>query len=236
LASLNHPFKPGDIGELTSARAVARNLLEIGGGGADILEVGYAKKQGGTLVDLLAVWDTLSRNGLFLTANGVSDDHTGQDWASQANRFYTVAWATRKTEAALLAALAAGRGYVGFLGGFGGTVDMDLDGEVRMGQVAVNSAAGRDLNVRVTGLPDGGAVQLVRGVVDPRGTADPTPNTTVRTLKADTTSVPLDTGEDCFHRLQVVDGSGVVVAFGQPIWTFRGTASTPIPAARRTTA
>jgi hypothetical protein len=233
LASINHPFKPGDVGQLGSPEAVAANILQIRGGGADMLEVGYADKQGGDLAGHLAVWDTLSRNALFLTANGVSDDHTGQDWATQTNRFYTAAWAARKTEAALLAALRAGRGYVGFLGGFAGTVDMDLDGEVRMGQIAATSPSRRTLNVRVTAPPLGGAVELVRGVVDPRGAADPRPNTTVRTLDADVTSVQVDTGDDCFHRLQVVDSAGAVVAFGQPIWTFRGAPPTTVPAARR---
>lgn len=232
LASINHPFKPGDTGQLATARDVAVDLLSIGAGGADILEVGYANRYGGDLAEHLAVWDTLSRNALFLTANGVSDDHTGQGWAAQANRFYTATWAGAKQERPLLDALAAGRSYVGFLGGFTGTVDMDLDGTVRMGQVSANSPARRTLHARVSTVPSGGAVQLVRGVVDRAGQGSPTPNTTVRTIDH-TRPVELSTGEDCFHRLQVVNSAGAVVAFGQPIWTFRGASPTPVPAGRR---
>ncbi len=234
LASINHPFKPGDSGTLPTATAVATDLLRIGAGGADLMEVGFANKYGGNLVEHLAVWDTLSRNGLYLTGNGVSDDHTGQNWASQANRFYTVAWAVAKTEPSLLTALAAGRTYVGKLGGFTGTIDMDLDGSVGMGQVSVdNTSATRTLNLQVTNVPTGGAVQVVRGVVDPRGTADPTPNVTVQTLAANSTTHLADTTDDCFHRLQVVDRAGSVVAFGQPIWSYAGVSPTAVPAPRQ---
>ena len=41
------------------------------------------------------MWDALSRNGLFVTGNGVSDDHSGQGWAEQPNRYYTATWAAR---------------------------------------------------------------------------------------------------------------------------------------------
>jgi hypothetical protein len=87
VASINHPFKPGDVGQLPTVAAVARDLLSIGAGGADMIEIGYASKHGADLSEHLDVWDTLSRNGLFLTANGVSDDHSGQGWATQRNRF-----------------------------------------------------------------------------------------------------------------------------------------------------
>jgi hypothetical protein len=45
--------------------------------------------------------------------------------------------------------------------------------------------------------------------------------------------VRIDTAQDCFHRLQVVDAAGAVVAFGRPIRTYRGTPATTVPAACR---
>ena len=56
---------------------------------------------------------------------------------------------------------------------------MALDGTIPMGSVVVGPAQSRTLRIDVTGLPDGGAVQLVRGVVDRAGQADPRPGTTV---------------------------------------------------------
>jgi hypothetical protein len=236
LASINHPFKPGDSGGTVTQQSVASSLLANGAGGADILEVGYADKKG-DLTQHLGVWDTLSRNALFLTANGVSDDHSGQNWAGQKNRFYTVAWAQARSEAALLDSLARGRGYVGF----GGTIDMVVDDAVPMGAVSVSPATTRALRIDVSGLPVGGTVQVVRGDVDMAGTGDPNPGSSVvRTLGTDDLAagrvITIDTGDDCFHRLQVTDSAGAVVGFGQPIWVLKETPPNGIPEKRRTTA
>lgn len=239
LASINHPFKPGDTGSGATAAAVATDLLAIRAGGADILEVGYANAHGGDLAEHLAVWDTLSRNSIFLTGNGVSDDHSGTNWAGQKNRFYTAAWAGALDETTLVDSLARGRGYVGFLGGFGGTIDMSVDGAVPMGSVSISELTSRTLRVDVTGIPTGGAVQVVRGTVDNAGTGTPYPNSTVtRTLgEADLGSsnlLEVDTSEDCFHRLEVINSAGAVVGFGQPIWVLKSEPTTGIPEKRRT--
>jgi hypothetical protein len=238
LASINHPFQPGDSSGAVTQQSVARNLIGNRAGGADILEVGYAVR-GGSLAQHLGVWDALSRNAVFLTGNGVSDDHSGINWAGQKNRFYTGAWSGSRDEPGLLGALAAGRNFVGFLGGFGGTIDMSVDAAVPMGAVSVSSLPGRSLQIDVTGLPTGGAVQVLRGHVDKAGATTPDPNTTVvATLGASdlaTSNVlPIDTTVDCFHRLQVINSAGDVVAFGQPIWVLKNEPSTGIPAARRT--
>lgn len=225
LASINHPFQAGDSGGQGTVAGVARDLLAIGAAGADMIEIGYANRYGGDLAEHLAVWDTLSRNGLVLTANGVSDDHTGQNWAGQVNRFYTAAWAAARTEADLLDALGRGRGYVGHLGSFGGTIDMLVDGTAPMGSVVVGPPRDRTLRMDATGLPTGGAVQLVRGIVDHAGVGTPAPNSAVvatrgATALANDPEWILPAGDDCFVRLQVVNASGAVVAFGQPIWAF----------------
>ena len=211
---------------------MARYLLTIGGAGADILEVGYGSLS--LLADHVAVWDTLARNGLFLTANGASDDHSGEDWARQEGRFYTGTWAAGLTERNLLDALARGRAYVGYLGSFRGTIDMTLDSVVPMGAVSVGPQTSRDLRIDVTDLPDGGAVEVLRGVVDHAGTGDPNPNVAVVTRLgardlSSSSDVAIDTGEDCFVRLQVIDRTGAVVAFGQPIWTLKAPPPDGVP-------
>jgi hypothetical protein len=245
LACINHPFKPGDTGGLTTASAVARDLLLIGAGGADMLEVGFTARDGKGIADYLAVWDTLNRNALFLTANGTSDDHTGTGWANLANRYYTGAWAAALDEASLLRSLAAGSAYVGRLGGFSGTIDMAMDspatgGTVPMGAVSVSAETRRSLRIDVTALPANGGVQVVRGHVDRAGALDATATSAVvATLNATDLAasnlLAVDTTDECFVRLQVLDGAGAVVGFGQPIWVLKTDPGT-VPLARQTTA
>jgi hypothetical protein len=236
LISINHPFKPGDGDSGITAQGVAAGLISTGLHGADMLEVGYTSKgTNGTLAAHLAAWDAVSRNGLFVTGNGVSDDHTGQNWAKQSNRFWTGAWTATLSEAALLDAFRAGRSYVGLLGAFAGAIEMAVDG-APMGSGLVGSATSRTLDVAVSGLPTGAGVQVLRGDVDYAGTASPTPNTTVlRTLGANETSLTVDTGDDCFVRLQVVNSSGAVIGFGQPTWALHSPPATGVPAARLVT-
>ncbi len=234
LASINHPSAQGTA-TTTAAQAIALNLLAVQAGGADILEVGYGAPAG--LVDHLAVWDTLSRNAVFLTGNGASDDHSGQNWADQPSRYYTGVWTGMLSEDDLLAGLARGRVFVGYLGSFSGSIDMTVDYGVPMGAVAVSTRNSRTLHIDVTNLPPRGAVQVVRGDVDFAGTSDPNPNASVlRTLGARdlsrSSTLAIDTSENCFHRLQVVDSAGNVVAFGQPTWTMRKTPTGGIPPPR----
>jgi hypothetical protein len=240
IVSINHPFKPGDTGGNGTPESIAAGLLAIGAGGADLIEAGYAAKQGADLAQHIAVWDTLSRNGLFLTGNGASDDHSGQNWAGQANRFYTAAWTRDRAEGAFVQALGAGRCYVGHLNSFGGTIDMTLDDTAPMGAVVVGSPVDRTLRLEVTGVPLGGAVQLVRGEVDYAGTGTPRPNTRVLTSRTadqleSNPEIALTDTEDAFVRAQVVNSSGAVVAFGQPIWMIREEPDTGVPIGRRVT-
>jgi hypothetical protein len=225
LASISHPDVAAT--KLLTQRTAA-DMIEVGFGGGGPADIGRQ----------LALWDTLSRNGLFLTGNGAADDHSGQGWETQGNRYYTAAWTREVSQPALLDAFGRGRVYVGYLGSFGGTLDMSLDGSVPMGSVVVGPRRARTLRIDVTGLPDGGAVELVRGPVDRPGTGDPTPGTTVvRSLGAADLSrsdeVSLDVDGDCFHRLQVTDRNGGVVAYGQPIWLLSEQLARGVPERRR---
>ena len=115
---------------------------------------------------------------------------------------------------------------------------MTLDSVVPMGAVSVGPQTSRDLRIDVTDLPDGGAVEVLRGVVDYAGTGDPNPNVAVVTRLgardlSSSSDVAIDTGEDCFVRLQVIDRTGAVVAFGQPIWTLKAPPPDGVPTPRR---
>jgi len=233
-----HIHRSGGLASINHPSITAAGLLAMNGGGADLIEVGYGHSGPAAIQGQLDKWDTLSRNGLFLTGNGASDDHTGQGWEKEGNRYYAAAWAGRLAQPELLDALGRGRTFTGYLGSFAGTIDMTVDDTVPMGSVVVAPAKARTLRLDVTGIPDGGAVHLVRGVVDHAGTADPTPGTTVvkslaATDLARTPSLPLDVSGDCFHRVQVTDRDGAVVAYGQPIWLLGAPPAGGVPSRRR---
>lgn len=100
--------------------------------------------------------------------------------------------------------------------------------------------ARRPVRGRGRGLPTGAVAQVLRGVVDNAGTADPTPNTAVvatlsaTDLAAGVAAVPVDTTAPSFFRTQVVDGStGDILAFGQPIWSLPSAPPNGVPPARQ---
>jgi len=109
--------------------------------------------------------------------------------------------------------------------------------DVPMGGVKVGGATSPTLRIDASGVPSGGAVQVVRGVVDYAGTATPTPNTTVLASKSASAlgskaDLTVDAGEESFVRLQVVDRDGAIVAFGQPTWLLRKVPPHGVPKAR----
>lgn len=240
IASINHPFGTSDFGGAPmTVAAVAGGLIGNRAYGAELLEVGYQLRAGANTRQHMAVWDACSRNSLFLTGNGVSDDHSGELWATQTNRYYTALWSGALDEPSLQSALAAGRAYVGYLGSFGGALDCHL-GTAPMGAVEVSPLSSRSYRVELSRLPAGAIAQVVRGVVDNAGTADPAPNTAVvatltgTDLAAGSATVPIDTSVPCFVRTQVVNAStGAIHAFGNPNWSLKTIPAGGIPALRR---
>jgi hypothetical protein len=241
LASFNHPFgvEPGG-GPLPVAdqeaqrRTVAAKLIGNRAFDADLLEAGYRQRGGVTIERHISVWDACSRNGIFLTGNGVSDNHAGQGWASETNNFLTWAWAAGSTESDLLAALRAGRCYFGDLRRFRGTLDLAVDQTCPMGSVSISQQLSRSLTIKATSIPTGGVVRLVQGVVDYEG---PDPGTTSRSFPASDFSggartVRLDTATSSFARVEVLDSAGLLVACSNPVWLLRETPPQGIPPPR----
>ena len=118
LASYNHPFGTAHPAELPPAEqdalraAVAKTVLADRAMGCDILEVGYPSRGGVDLDRHSQLWDVCSRNAMFLTGTGVSDDHSGQDWLGQESNFVTWAHARSRDLGDLLPSLAAGTGLL----------------------------------------------------------------------------------------------------------------------------
>jgi hypothetical protein len=220
--------------------ALAAQLLPLRACGADIMEVGYPRRQGVDLAHHVALWDIMSRNGIFLTGNGVSDDHAGVDWANPptVTTWTTSAWADAKDVDTLLAALRAGRVWCQSLTGFRGGLDLMVDGSCPMGSVSVSKSTTRQVEVTGIAVPDGGSLSLVQGAVDYAGTAAPRAN--VRTvgkvaagdLGSGRAKLSLDTRDSCFVRTEVRDAHGEVVALSNPVWLLREAPPRPVPDAR----
>ncbi|MFL6181683.1 MAG: hypothetical protein ACJ73J_05190 [Actinomycetes bacterium] len=244
LVSYNHPYgySAGALLSQTQQDAnrasVASTLLGNRAIGVDVLEVGYKSRAGMDLAHHVGLWDILSRNALFLTGNGVTDDHSGTNWLNQTNNWVTSVWAPNKSLAALLAAIRAGRAWTSSLSGFRGQLDVVADGVVPMGSVSVSQVNQRQLNLMATGVPTGGSLRVVRGTVDYAGTADPTPSTqVVATYSADqlvggSVNLAVDTSVSRFVRTEVRNSSGTTVAVSNPVWLLRQQPPNGIPAAR----
>jgi hypothetical protein len=248
LVSYNHPFGYGAGPELPLKQQdralpkVARLLLPTGkrpaAFGADLLEVGYPLRNGVNLAHHVALWDVMSRNGVFLTGNGTSDDHYGEDWLGIVNNWVTSTWAASTAEADLLASLAAGRAWCGSLPDFRGSLDLLVDGSCPMGSVSVSRLSSRQLVATATQLPAGASLQVLQGTVDHAGTADPTANTRVVAsygagdVGGGSVGTSIDTSQHSFVRTQVLNRAGRVIGLSNPVWLLRSTPTLGIPTAR----
>ncbi len=243
LISYNHPFGYA-IGPLLSAarqtamrRQVFTDMQAVGRFGADILEVGYNVRGHVDCPTHLALWDTFSRNGDFLTGNGVSDDHSGQGWKTRKNGFATGLWATSTSQAALVHALAAGRAYAAHAGHWPGALDLLVDESVPMGAVSVSHRTSRTVAVWATELPPGSAVQVIGGPVDYANHLDPgtwvVETLTPESFSRNVATVVVDTSKSRFFRAQVLNRRGRVLGTSNPVWLLRATPPGGIPRARR---
>lgn len=244
LASLNHPFGTGSGPGL--APSTQRSLMQRLGAslitnkalGTDLLEVGYHRRAGVDIAQHIGLWDICSRNGIFLTGTGVTDDHFCTGWTGVNNDWITSAWATSTSEPALLSALQAGRGWSTSLSRFRGTLDLAADGGHPMGSVSVASSTRRTVTVMATDLPVGGNLEVIQGHVDYAGPARPQPgNRTVahytpQELRRGSLSLPVDTNESSFVRTVVHDATDRIVGLSNPIWLLRDPPPTGIPSRR----
>jgi hypothetical protein len=248
LASYNHPYGYGDpkplpVGEQDALLAqVARALLPTktrrAALGADLLEVGYILRQGVDLAHHVALWDVMSRNAVFLTGNGSTDDHFGSDWLGIKNNWITSTWATSTSERALLASLAAGRAWCGSLSHYRGSLDLLVDGSCPMGSVSVSRVTARNLVATATAIPAGGSLEVLQGAVDYAGAADPAASTVVigsypaSRLARGPVAQRLDTSQDSFVRTQVLSAEGKVIGLSNPVWLLRRPPPDGIPPRR----
>ncbi len=243
LASYNHPFGVNDRAPRSAAdqtalrRKTATRLIRTRAEGCDLIEVGYRMRGGVTLANHVALLDALARNGVFVTASGVSDNHGGEPWDQQRWNFLTWAWAQGTGQAGLLRALR--RGEVFFADqAFRGAVDLTVDGACPMGSVSVSTDSTRRLTVLATDVPAGGAVQVIQGRVDYAGPNNPDPMNSVQTLPRSnfaigSHSLTVDNTTSSYVRVVVLDDRGAEMALSNPVWLLRQQPPDRIPRARR---
>ncbi|MFZ0324871.1 MAG: hypothetical protein WAN48_12175 [Actinomycetes bacterium] len=241
--SWNHPFGYNGGPLLSSTERAAKRrtvydqLRAVDVYGADILEVGYTLRGNVDTNSHLALWDTFSRHGRFLTGNGTSDDHSGLTWKSMGNGFVTGVWASSAADPDIVSALSSGRAYLSHCGRWvDGELDMLVDDVVPMGKASVSSAATRQLKVYISNLPTGGRVEIVSGPVDSSTARDPGMKV-LKTLTASSfvqgvASLPVSTTTSTFVRATVKRADGTVIGSGNPIWLLRQAPPGGIPAAR----
>ena len=178
----------------------------------------------------LALWDTFSRHARWLTGNGVSDDHSGQDWRNLNNGHLTGLWAASTSEADLATALRSGRAFSFHAGRVPGLqLDTLVDDARADGQ-------GRRLGAGARGRSPCGRPACRPAPRWSSSAARSTSPTTIPGRRSWTAGRrprsgppapsrrPVDTASSCFVRPQV-RRDGALVATGNPTWLLPGAAA-----------
>lgn len=221
LASYNHPLGG-------SKEATAEHMVTTAALGTDILEIAYGDQA--TLGSMLHVFDACARNLVFVTGNGVSDDHSGTDWYGAAKNWITKVWAASVELPDLQNALSAGRAWCYKPDGWGGALQVQAAGVPAMGGVAVTRQRAVPVTVLATDLPKDGSLEIITGRAD-RAAAAPAVESTV----ARGGEHSFDVAPGNYVRAMVRDGSGRIVGVGNPVWLLREPPPGGVPRARRLT-
>lgn len=223
LASYNHPLRgsPSDLG---------RELVETHNLGADLLEVGCPQN-----VDSVTyAYDVAARNGVYVTATGVSDDHTGEDWLGRKARWVTTAWAGSTDAPELVDALGAGRVWFSDPLAWRGTMQISAQGKRAMGGVLVTPAAQVPMKVSAEDLPADSTLELITGEADFAGPSVPEPAiTTVRIPAAQVrrgrVRLDFEPGAGRYLRVAVRNSAEEIIGFSNPTWVFPSTPPGGVP-------
>ncbi len=220
LASYNHPL--GRSPQETAAHMVATKAL-----GADILEVAYG---GPSIVDgMLQVLDACARNLVLVTANGVTDDHSGTDWyADGKSNWITRMWARSAELPDLQDALRAGRAWAYKPNGWNGALRTTAGDSPAMGTVVATGGRSVPVTVTATDLPKDGILEVVTGRADRRA-----PVPAIRAVRAVGGTHSADLAVGSYVRAVVRDATGRIVGVGNPTWCVPD--HTAVPAERRLT-
>jgi hypothetical protein len=211
--SLNHPLQ-GTSGPLD----LAHKIVTSRGNGADVIEVGTDM----TPKNLIRVFDIASRNAIFLTANGSTDDHKGTNWL-HGRRWLTRVWSPTKRRGDLCAALEAGRAWFYDPANWDGLLDLKVNGSTPMGGVLFTKRTSFDLAVRATDLPKGSTVAIVVGKCDLAGARHLAPvnhgrRVPARKFVGGRWSATIKRRGGVYVRASISTATGQLIGFSNPIW------------------
>jgi hypothetical protein len=214
VVALNHPTAGAD-----GPDDLARRLITTRGQGADLIEIGTGRDP----IIMGRVFDAASRNAVFLTANGTTDDHGGTDWMGPGRRWLTRVWAPTKRQPDLCAALKGGRAWFYDPLRWDGLLDLNAGGSTPMGHVTFTRHGVTDLGVLATDLPNGSHLRLVVGTCDLAGPRQVTPINRIvgvpaRQLRRGRMTLPIRVGVGVYVRAMVIAASGRIAGFSNPLW------------------
>lgn len=201
---------------------LAGRVLRNRAWGADGIEIGYPFRER-PLADFVTVWDALSRNGIWITGIGATDNHHVQPWDQRQNRWASWLRAADASAPALCQAVREGQVF------FGDPLRFDPNGDVMleeagraysMGDVVPIAPSNQHLHVHVDGGRAGDDVVLVANGV-PQGRRTFTGPSLDRTF-----TVWAKPGT--FVRLELRDPSDQIYLMSNPIY-FVDLATTPPP-------
>jgi hypothetical protein len=230
VVSLNHPMAGADGPE-----DLARRLITTHGQGADVIEIGTGRDP----FMMGRVFDAAARNGVFLTANGTTDDHQGTGWMSKRRRWLTRVWSPTQRQSDLAAALRGGRAWFYDPLRWGGLFDLNAAG-TPMGHVRFTDRGVVDVDVLATDLPAESHLRVLVGRCDLAGPGHLNPvNRAVvrpaRSMRRGRLTTPVRPGVGVYVRAVVVLASGRVGGFSNPLWILPEAKRTQVrvPASRR---
>jgi hypothetical protein len=219
VVSINHIFgtskapKGVDVDDPKSARAYEdkryHNLLAEKTYGADILEVGYPSRVL-PMASFLRVWDELSKEGVYIAADGVSDTHSSTGGWFNGNNFVTWIWARSKSVPDLVDGIRRGAMYFGNPVEYKGELRLTTDDGHQMGQIVVTQKPEHNIRISISKLPAGAQVRTVtNGVYGETFT-------TSSALFESTVKVPSAARE--FFRVEVYTADDRPLVFSNPIY------------------
>jgi hypothetical protein len=259
--SLNHAFgtgfynmwNPDETPEEQAVRHLyTKNLLiDVRAYGADLLEVGYRQRGGMQIEHFLDLWDALNGNSIWITGNGVSDTHGrgvhnligwGPDDGSLSttNNFVTWLYTEALSEAGFVKAMKRGRAYFGDPYRWQGTLDLRSTDGFRMGQVVFTDRGQHELVAEVANVPGDVQVRLLQAEIRE---VPPGEYPTVNYLRDEilsgsvvgntfTDTLSIDTALSSLVRIEVYDGAGEEMVYGNPLCFVRTPPARGIPPER----
>lgn len=217
LASWNHPL--GLMYGPETKEELAAIMLATHALGTDVVEIGNNPD----IDDMLWVWDVAAANGIFFTGNGVSDDHTAENWIDQKNSYLTHVWAPSVELPDVLGALRSGRSWFSSAT-WRGSFDLELGGQPAMGGVLADADRSVPLVVHASDLPADSTLEVITGVVGRTGPDRMSPELSSRTVPVAELpragfALDLDPGSTGrYARAQIRDRQGTVFAASNPVW------------------